>query len=175
MDECKFLLTGYPGSGKSTVLLRCTSLLKEEGFKIGGIITPEVKRHGRRMGFRVIDLSTGREEILADLNFSSRYRIGRYGINIKGFEDVALSALDNAGENCDVLCIDEIGPMELFSRKFELKAGELIKGLKPMIVVLHRKYVERYKAYGKLFHVSAENRDYLPGVISSTLKSSLAK
>src|SRR2546425_9332008 len=58
-----FLITGNPGSGKSTLMAR---LVEDIGDRqIAGLSTPEVRRGKVRVGFKMIDLATGEEEILA--------------------------------------------------------------------------------------------------------------
>ena len=54
----KIFLTGRPGSGKSTVLMKVMERLEAKGLKIGGITTPEVRAKGRRVAFRVVALSS---------------------------------------------------------------------------------------------------------------------
>ena len=134
----KYFLTGLPGSGKSTVFIRCVERLKEMGFSVGGIATPEIRNRGRRTGFSVVDLATGRRGLLAGVDVSSSYKVGRYGVNLPEFESVALLALDHAEESCDVIGIDEIGRMELFSEPFKRKVDELVDSTKPLISVLHK-------------------------------------
>jgi hypothetical protein len=46
-----FLLTGRPGSGKSTVIGRTVELLRERGVRVGGVVCPEVREGGGRVGF----------------------------------------------------------------------------------------------------------------------------
>ena len=41
-----FFLTGRPGIGKTTVLLKTVKILEEKGLKVGGIISREVRRGG---------------------------------------------------------------------------------------------------------------------------------
>jgi nucleoside-triphosphatase len=166
----KFFLTGLPGSGKSTVFLKCVERLRGLGFTVGGIATPEIRSRGRRVGFSVVDLATGRRALLAGVEVSSSFRVGRYGVELAGFESVALPALDYAEESCDVVCIDEIGRMELFSRSFKRRVEELIKRPKPMVSVLHRNYAKVYGGWGTLLHVSHENRGQLPQVVVSGLE-----
>ncbi|MEN3037520.1 MAG: nucleoside-triphosphatase, partial [Candidatus Methanosuratincola petrocarbonis] len=62
-----FLLTGFPGIGKTTAVLRVADLLGREGFAVGGMITREVRggAGGARVGFEVLDLSTGKRGWLA--------------------------------------------------------------------------------------------------------------
>ena len=175
MGEGKFFLTGPPGSGKSTMLFRCIELLRGLGFTVGGIATPEIRRGRRRVGFSVLDLASSRRALLAGTEVASRYRVGRYGVDLTGFESVALPALDYAERSCDVVCIDEIGRMELFSKPFKRRVEELIQGEKPMIAVLHRNYVETYGRWGKVFHISIENRERLPRLIVARLKESLRR
>jgi nucleoside-triphosphatase len=169
----KFFLTGRPGSGKSTLLLRCVKGLRRLGFTVGGIATPELRREGRRIGFNVVDLASGRRALLAGVEVASSFRVGRYGVDLTGFESVALPALDYAEGICDVVCIDEIGRMELFSRPFKRRVEELIRGPKPMIAVLHRRYAGTYSGGGTLLHVSPENRERLALLIVKRIESYL--
>ena len=171
MGEGKFFLTGPPGSGKSTVLLRCVEQLREGGFSVGGIATPELRIRGRRVGFDVIDLASGRKALMAGVEISSRFRVGRYGVDLMGFESVALPALEYAEKSCDVVCVDEIGHMELFSNPFKQKIELLMRGSKPVVAVLHRRYVGTYGRWGSLHHVSPENREQLVDLIVRRLIS----
>lgn len=171
MGEGKFFLTGAPGSGKSTVMLRCVKRLRGLGFAVGGISTPEVRRGGSRVGFEVVDLTSGRRALLAGVGVPSSFRVGRYGVDLEGFESVALPALEYAEKRCDVVCIDEIGRMELFSKPFERRVEQLLRGPKPMIAVLHRRYVETYGGWGALLQVSPGNREQLVQLIVGRLSS----
>ncbi len=73
------LLTGDPGSGKSTLV---QELIREmRGFRLAGIITPEIREGRKRSGFKIIDLVSGEEETLASVRFQEGPRVGRYGTN----------------------------------------------------------------------------------------------
>lgn len=169
----KIFLTGQPGSGKSTVFMRLIELLRELSYSVGGISTPEIRVKGRRVGFSVVDIATGRNELLAGVDIKTAYRVGRYRVNLHGFESVALPALEYAEDHCDVICIDEIGPMEFFSKAFKRKVMKLLRGPKSLVAVLHRNYTREYGVFGELNYVSYENRDSLPRVILSSLKRQL--
>lgn len=174
MLEGKYFITGPPGSGKSTVMVVCVREMRERGLTVGGIATPEVRERGRRIGFDVVNLATGDTSLLARVGIESRFRVGRYGVDLESFESLALPALRFAEESCDVACIDEVGRMELFSKPFEEIVEGLILGSRPVIAVLHRSYTEIYGKWGRLFHVSPENRGRLPTVILQRLEAHLA-
>ena len=165
----RFLLTGIPGSGKSTVVRRCVERLRAGGLTVGGISTPEVRRGGRRVAFEVVDLATGRRGLMASVEINSPYRVGRYGVDVEGFEAIALPALRYAEESCDIICIDEIGRMELYSRAFEEIVRRILSGVKPVIAVVHRRYAEAYRRYGELLLVTRERVDRLVSYIVSEL------
>ncbi len=167
LDKRKYLLTGPPGSGKSTVIMRCVGLLRMEGLRIGGISTPELREKGRRIGFKIVDLASGREAIMAGVDIPSIHRVGRYGVDVTAFESVALPALDGAEKRFDVVFIDEIGRMELYSNLFSRRIIELLTGPVTLIAVVHRDYADLYGKYGALFWVSQENRDALPLSLAS--------
>ena len=158
----RIFLTGEPRCGKSTVLMKIIDILKKKGFKVGGFITPEVRVKGDRIGFKVVDIHSSEEGILASINQKTGPSVGKYRVNLNDFERVALKALDFAMKECDICIIDELGTMELFSQKFKEKMGELLELKKPVIVALHRNLVDKYKNYGKMIYVTQENREKLP-------------
>jgi nucleoside-triphosphatase len=173
MIRTKFFLTGPPGSGKSTVMLRCVDVLREHGFSVGGVATPEIRSGGLRTGFSVVDIASSRRAIMATVNVDSRFRVGKYGVDLEAFESVALQALDHAEKKCDIVCIDEIGRMELFSKPFKEKVEALIDGSKPVIAVLHRSYSDVYGRSGTLLNVSPENREQLPRLVIERMEECL--
>lgn len=149
----KILLSGMPGSGKSTVVQNVMKILKEKGWKIGGIITPEIRKEGRRIGFKIVDVYSGREGTLASIDYRSKYRVSKYGINVQDFERIALPALDFARKNCNLIIIDEIGKMEFFSKKFKEKIREILVSDKHVLAVVHRNFLRQHEKYGKLILV----------------------
>jgi nucleoside-triphosphatase len=164
-------LTGTPGSGKSTVLMKVINILKRRGLKVGGFITPEIRSKGKRTGFKVIDINSGDEGILSSINRETGPQVGKYRVDLEDFERVALKALDFSTKECDIICIDELGTMELLSQKFKEKIEEILDLDKTIIIVLHRNLVPKYKNYGKIFYVTPNNRDGLPEKIIGLIEN----
>ena len=61
----RIFITGMPGVGKTTLALKVAERLKDLGYKVGGFITKEIRKDGRRVGFKIITLDTNEEAILA--------------------------------------------------------------------------------------------------------------
>jgi nucleoside-triphosphatase len=109
-----YLITGKPGTGKTSLIKQAVAGL--EG-RAGGFYTEEIRSQGTRLGFRLVTLD-GHEAILAHVNCHKRYRVGKYGVDIEGLERIGVSALRRAAEQSDLVVVDEIGKMELFSADF---------------------------------------------------------
>ncbi len=131
MPVKNFLIRGRPGSGKSTAISIIELALRERGYEPCGIRTPEVRRGGRRIGFLVVDLSTGRSEVMASVGVGGP-RVGRYSVRLREFESVAIEALD-ACSSRDVALIDEVGKMELLSPRFTYSVSRLIDSRIPVV------------------------------------------
>ena len=108
------LLTGAPGSGKTTVIRRAVSQLDGP---VGGFYTQEIRSHGVRQGFEIITLE-GRRGTLAHVNLRGRERVGKYGVDVAAVDRLAVTAIEKAIAAEGIVVIDEIGPMEIVSERF---------------------------------------------------------
>jgi nucleoside-triphosphatase len=109
------LLTGPPGVGKTTLLSRLSSHCSQQGMVVGGMITQEIREKGLRVGFKLIDLSSGQEGWLARKDGYSRPKVGSYSVVVEDLETIGVRALETAKDKADLVVIDEIGPMEMTS------------------------------------------------------------
>lgn len=117
-----YLLTGRPGAGKTSLIKQAIAGMKG---KAGGFYTEEIRSKGVREGFRLVTLD-GQETILAHINIHSPYRVSKYGVDTDSLDRVGVSALCKAAEACDLVIIDEIGKMELFSTNFREAVLQII-------------------------------------------------
>ena len=109
-----YLLTGSPGTGKTTAIRQAIAGSKA---KAGGFYTEEIRSGGIRQGFRIITLD-GQDAILAHVDNPSRYRVSKYGVDIANLDNIGVAAINRALKESDLIVIDEIGKMELFSPRF---------------------------------------------------------
>jgi nucleoside-triphosphatase len=131
------LLTGSPGVGKTTVLLRTVESLRAKGFSVGGMLSREVRIGGVRVGFEILDLITGRKGWLAHVTQKQGPQVGRYRVNLADLESIGVEAITNAVASSDVIVIDEVGPMELYSHKFREATVKAVEGSKLVVGVVH--------------------------------------
>ncbi|XP_063824747.1 nucleoside-triphosphatase THEP1 [Ostrinia nubilalis] len=126
-----FMLTGDPGVGKTTLTKKLCSLVNEMGLQTSGFYTEEVRRAGVREGFDVVSLD-GRRGCLArdcSRNGPVKFKVGKYGVRVEEFENVALPSLKEPEDDSQphLLVIDEIGTMELMSASFRARIFEIFK------------------------------------------------
>ena len=117
-----YLLTGRPGAGKTSLIKQAVAGMKG---KTGGFYTEEIRSQGIRQGFRLITLDV-QSAILAHVDIRCPYRVSKYGVDTGSLDWVGASALRQAAEECDLVVIDEIGKMELFSANFREAVLQII-------------------------------------------------
>ena len=131
------LLTGLAGVGKTTLLRTVVSKLNA----CGGFYTEEILENGRRIGFKIKTLD-GREGLLALKGFNSKFKLGGYGINLRDLEEIGVACVEEAMNNKEIIVIDEIGKMELFSEKFRKVVLRVLDSGKMLLGVIHKGKIE---------------------------------
>lgn len=165
----RLFLTGLPGIGKTTVIRATIENLGDT--RCAGFYTEE-KRHGRqRTGFRIITLD-GEEGTLASIDLGKAPAVGRYTVHIEEFERLALPSIDPELTPADLYVIDEIGKMELLSRRFRDKLVDLLARPVSLLATIAKKgkgFIEQIKGRNdiELVEVTRENRDQLPVEIAA--------
>ncbi|MGB9684557.1 MAG: NTPase [Candidatus Bathyarchaeales archaeon] len=161
------LLTGSPGVGKTTLLLKIVDILRTKGYRIGGMVSREVRSGGTRIGFEILDLASGKRGWLAHINQKTGPQVGKYCVNLEDLDKIGVEAVLKAVRECDVIAIDEIGPMELFSEKFKRAVREALESGKLLVGVVHWKARDelvdavKRREDAETFTVTYENRDML--------------
>jgi len=164
-------ITGRPGIGKTSVLLRAVDALKIRGFRVGGMVSREVRKGGVRVGFEIVDFETGRRGWLAHVNQPTGSQVSKYRVNLNDLNVIGASSIINAVENADIVVVDEIGPMELFSHAFKEAVSQAIKSGKPVLGTIHQRARDplitaiRAREDAEILEVTYENRGSLHNLI----------
>lgn len=169
------ILTGEIGSGKSTICLKILERLRETALDVTGIICPPIFTGSKKTGIELLDLHSRQRRQLALLN-----SLGTDGIQTHrwSFNEDTLrwgNTILGAATPCDVLIIDELGPLE-FDRGLgftnglpQLDAGEFDFA----IVVIRTTLVEKARSRWpscEVIIVNVENRDILSQKLFEQIK-----
>lgn len=172
-----FLVTGAPGTGKTTVVSKIVIALKARGLTVGGMISQEARDCCTRKGFEVIDVATGKNGWLAHVDQKTGPLVGKYHVNLSDLERIGVKAIESATEKCDVVVVDEVGPLELFSKQFKQVVQAALDSSKVVLAVVHAKakdaLIEQAKQSpdAELFTVTVGNRDGLPDLLTTRILS----
>ncbi|MGD0352918.1 MAG: NTPase [Dehalococcoidia bacterium] len=166
-----YLLTGSPGTGKTTVIKQA---IAGSEIKAGGFYTEEIRSGGTRQGFRIVTLD-GQDAILAHVDNPSRYRVSKYSVDIGNLDNIGVSAIERAIAESDLIVIDEIGKMELFSPRFReavLKAIDSGKKVLGTIMLNPHPFADnvRRRTNVKVIELTRANHDQVLKEILDWLK-----
>ena len=175
MEKRHLLITGLPGTGKTTLLMGLARRFAR--LVPGGFYTEEARERGMRRGFRLKSLD-GREGVLADVGFGGPCRVGRYGVNLEGFE-AFLASLDLLPHPSPLVFIDEIGKMECQSQRFVDLVETLLDSGKTVVATVAQQgegLIKKVKGRpdSLLVEVTPMNRLTLQDELSHWLEKSLA-
>jgi nucleoside-triphosphatase len=129
----KIILTGHPGSGKTTTMRGIVERLRGR-VPMTGFVTEELREDGHRVGFQGVTLD-GRSFPLAHVRTKGSLRIGPYGVDLSGLESVGLDALTPT-ESGTLIVLDEIGKMECLSEAFKTRVAQLMDDDTPLVATV---------------------------------------
>ena len=167
-----FLLTGAPGTGKTTIIRAAISASKA---KTGGFYTQEIRQGTARLGFEIVTLD-GSRAVLAHVDIHGPHRVGKYGVDVASLDRVAVPAMRRAIQECDIVVVDEIGKMELLSPAFRdalldaLNSGGRLVGT---IMLQPHPFADQIKRDSRVqvVRVSKTNRQQIIDEVTTWLQS----
>ncbi len=175
-----FLVTGRPGIGKTTLVLRVCEALRRNGVVVGGMVSSEERVAGRRTGFIIKDLITGKQGYLAKAGPGPGPRVGRYHVVLSDLNSIGVGAIRRAIREAEVIVIDEIGPMELYSQEFKDTVVSALDLQKPVLATIHIR-ANRYpytrailaRPDVRTYTVTLANRNTLPSVLTKEILTAM--
>ena len=186
----KIGITGLPRSGKSAVLAKVLEMLEDERKReinarggdgentdiIGGMRTEPIMEGSERVGYKVIDIFTGDEAVMAHKDIDSRLRVLGYGIDTESLDSVAIPAIELARDYSEVIVIDEIGKFAVESEEFVNVVRSALEVDKPTLLALHKKSRHpllqdiRRRDDARILEVTPVNRALLPYKIHKLMR-----
>jgi len=185
----KIGITGLPRSGKSAVMEKVLDMLTDERQRemtmrgiarehplLGGVRTEPLLENGERLGYKVINIVTEEEGVIAHKSIDSRLRVLGYGLNMEELERVAIPAIQYAVDHCEVLVIDEIGKFSVESEAFVAAVRSALEVDMPTLLTLHKKSRHpllqdiRRRDDGRILEVTPVNRALLPYKIHKLMR-----
>lgn len=133
----KILLTGAPGSGKTTAIIKFLDQVRNKQ----GFVTREILENGARTGFQAI-ASNGQSAVIASIYSNSELRVNKFGVEVEEFEKF-LNSLPRI-ETDTLLYIDEIGQMELYSERFKKLASQYLSLPNPFAGTVSQVYDDEF-------------------------------
>ena len=163
MWSVNVLVTGRPGSGKTTVIERVGEMLPRSSAT--GFFTREIRSRGVRRGFAIHTLA-GDSAVLARTGGSGP-RVGRYRVHPEALDEVAVPSLA-VRSGTRVIVVDEIGKMEVLSSAFCDAVRAALDARVSVLATIARSgggFIGEVRARHDvtIVEVTAANRDRLPG------------
>jgi len=180
------LLTGKRQAGKTTVCKRVAELARGLGYDPAGVLTPVLLDEGGFPATRhALMVSDGEQRLLACANddlggalslSKGGPKTGRYSFDADVFSWVIGRLRAAISQGCDLLIVDEIGPLELEQGKglAPLLSDLSTERLPPLLLVVRPELAGRLqeRLLGipfRTFTVTHENRRTLPHAIIKEL------
>lgn len=155
--------------GKSTLVQKAAEATK---VKVGGVLARDKRVKDRRVGFELLDLGSGQTGMLAD-ETGNGPQLGKYRVRLDDLDQIGAKAIEDALK-ADLIVVDEVGPMELSSRRFIGAVEKAIASNKPILVVLHEWSVhplaKKIRKSFRIITVTRDNRDAMREELAKELK-----
>ncbi len=159
MTGKNIFVTGPPRCGKSTLIEKLILRIEKP---MTGFFTREIREKGRRTGFLITTLH-GNQGVLAHKNIKSKFRVGKYGVNLPDIDQIVVPSMLPT-KPTEIVVVDEVGKMECFSSLFRQTLMKMLDSDHQVIGSIAQKgdrFIQEIKARNDvlLVNVSEKNRD----------------
>ena len=140
-----------------------------------GFFTEEIREQGIRTGFKLTSLDQKRAGVLAHVDIKGPHRVGKYGVDLDGFEQF-LGTVPLVDPLPRIVIIDEIGRMECLSARFRDLVASLLGAPAPVIATIALRaggFIDevKHRRDTHLYEITEKNRDALLPVIAGLIRS----
>ncbi len=121
------IFTGGRRAGKTRACQRLVEQARQKGWKIDGVLCPAVFENGVKTAIDMLELRTGKLQHLA------RHENRQTGFEVTDHWNFDADVLDEGNEilgsagQCDLLIVDELGPLEFTRGEGWVKAFETLR------------------------------------------------
>jgi nucleoside-triphosphatase THEP1 len=144
-STCEVLiLTGEKGSGKTTSLYELVKKLKNENYTIGGILATGLWKDSYRFGYDVMNIKTEEGEPLCRAgSHDSGIKVGTFIFREEGIRFGRTALEISQLVDCDLVIVDEVGPLELEGKGWASSLDQLIGRLScPILLVVRESLIK---------------------------------
>ncbi|MFQ5814527.1 MAG: nucleoside-triphosphatase, partial [Anaerolineae bacterium] len=164
--------------GKTTVCRRVVELARGLGYDPAGVLAPALlDEDGFPLAYHALMVSDGQQRLLARANGDlGGPRTGRYSFDADVFSWMIARLRGAISQGCDLLIVDEIGPLELEQGRglAPILSDLSAEGLPPLLLVVRAELAGRLQKRlpdipFRTFTVTQDNRQALPDAIIKEL------
>jgi nucleoside-triphosphatase THEP1 len=165
-----YLLTGEQGAGKTTYLANAIPRMRAKGLTVGGILAHVLYADSKRIGYDVENVLTGERLPLCRTDrVGSGQIIGPFAFLEAGLALGEQALAPTAIERCDVVIVDEVGPLELQGGGWARSVHRLLEtDGKRILLVVRPALVEKLQSMWGVVPAlvrdvkDADGQDFLP-------------
>lgn len=104
---------------------------------------------------------------MAHVDIRSRNRVGRYGVDVAALDSVGVAAIRKAIQSNEIVIVDEIGKMEIFSGEFRGVVLKAMSSGRPVVATVMQQNHDWILALKKMpqvtvWQLTESNRNEMP-------------
>lgn len=134
-----FIISGHKSSGKTTFLLNVMTLLKSEGYTVGGFVA---LHNFDADNYLIKEINTNKQILLMQRIAHFEQRPHHFELFRKGVDFGNNCIKDLLIDPPNIAALDEIGRYELFGELWSSGFTKLIESHIPLIFTTKEKYIE---------------------------------
>ena len=144
------VITGKRGAGKTRFCALQEMSAREQGRQVAGVLSPALYQNGEKVGFYLRNLESEEQRLGGSsiLKPESSFHFHKWHMDQESFA-WANDFLANI-QSCDLLIIDELGPIEFEHHSGLIAAFDCLKTVdyKKALVVIRPELIAAFKALG---------------------------